>query len=234
MTRAIHRRTAVVFLALLGATALLAGVVVGVGTALTADATLVVEHADGGDRVLEVPVDEGTEVTISYMHSVEKTPVEDIYVVEDGALRMDRMVFVSHGAGLPSDADIEETDDGFVVYPDGTYERLNVVPGEIAGHELIVGDERYDLVERTDGPVVLSVADRSLADAVPVPVPWSGSSANVPGEATVATDTGSDGGVLETAGARATISLAEPLSILAPTLDPASQSNPDPLHYIVP
>ncbi|APW97281.1 hypothetical protein CHINAEXTREME_05615 [Halobiforma lacisalsi AJ5] len=219
MTRAIHRRTAVVFLALLGATALLAGVVVGVGTALTADATLVVEHADGGDRVLEVPVDEGTEVTVSYMHSVEKTPVEDIYVVDDGALRMDRMVFVSHGAGLPSDADIEETDDGFVVYPDGTYERLNVVPGEIAGHELIVGDERYDLVERTDGPVVLSVADRSLTDAVP----WPGSSANAPpGEATVTTDTGGDSGVLETAGARATIPLAEPLSILAPTLDPVT------------
>lgn len=146
----------VIVLAVLGASAV---------TATAADdKTLVVEDADSGDRLLETPVDDGIEVTLAYTHSVEKTPVEDVYVVDGTELRMDRMVFHSHGAGLPTDGPIEETDEGFVVYSNESYAELGVVPGSVAGHELVVGDERYDLVSLSDGPVVLSVAERPLSE----------------------------------------------------------------------
>lgn len=125
--------------------------------------TLVVADADSGEPLLEVPVDEGDEVILSYTHSVEKTSVQDVYVVDGTELRADRMVFHSHGAGLPSDEPIERTDDGFVIAGEGSHERIVVSPGSIAGHELLVDGERYDLVERSNGSVVLEV-DGTIGD----------------------------------------------------------------------
>lgn len=158
-----HVVVVLLVLAVLGASA------IAVVTA-TDGKTLVVADADTGEHLIEAPVDDGTEVTLSYTHSVEKTPVDDVYVVDGTELRMDRMVFYSHGAGLPTDGPIEETEDGFVVYPNASYAELNVVPGSVAGHELTVGDERYDLVARSDGPVVLSVDERDLSDRLSDPL----------------------------------------------------------------
>lgn len=136
------------------------------GTTASAERTLVVTDGDTGERLLEIPVDDGQEVTLAYTHSVEKTPVQDIYVVDGTTIRMDRMVFHSHGAGLPSDEPIERTDDGFVVHSDETYDELGVVPSPVAGHELVVGDERYDLVALSDGWVAISLIDRTPLDSI--------------------------------------------------------------------
>ena len=129
--------------------------------------TLVVADAESGDRLLEISVDEGDEVTLAYTHSVEKTPVEDVYVVDGTELRMDRMVFHSYGAGLPATEPVERTDEGFVVTGTDSYEQVTVAPGSVAGHELVVDGERYDLVDRSDGSVVVYVDDRLFgADSI--------------------------------------------------------------------
>lgn len=131
----------------------------------TADNTLVVADADSGDRLFEIPVCQGDEVTVSYMHSVQRTPVKDVYVVDGTELRAERSVFHSFGAGLPTE-DVERTDDGYVVEGSGSHDELSVVPGEIAQHKLEIGGERYDLVEATDGRIVLSLTDRTVRQAV--------------------------------------------------------------------
>ncbi|ELY54051.1 DUF1850 domain-containing protein [Natronolimnohabitans innermongolicus] len=148
-----RRRLVASAFAAFGATAVAA-------TAARSDELLVVADAETGERLLEVPVEQGQEVTLAYTHSVERTPVEDVYVVDGDELRADRSVFRSFGAGLPVD-DIERTDDGYVADGDGSYDELSVSPGDIAGHELVVGDDRYDLVAAADGRVVLFVTDRS-------------------------------------------------------------------------
>ncbi|WP_255191196.1 DUF1850 domain-containing protein [Natronobeatus ordinarius] len=134
-----------------------------VAVARSSDRTLVVADADSGDRLLEQPVDDGETVVLAYTHSVEKTPVRDVYEVDDDALRMVRMEFSSFGAGLPTD-DVERTDEGFVVHRDDRYEQLSVAPRTIAGHELVVGETRYDLVAIADDRVTISIAfDRFLS-----------------------------------------------------------------------
>ena len=155
MTR---RRLVASALAVFGATALASSTSV-------ADSTLVVADASSGDRLIELAVDSGDEVTIAYVHSVQRTPVEDVYVVDGTELRADRSVFHSFGAGLPTE-DVERTDEGYVVAGSGSYDELAVAPGEIAGHELVVDDERYDLVATAEGRVVLFVEERTVGDAI--------------------------------------------------------------------
>lgn len=142
----------------------LAGATVAVTATASTDRTLVVTDDDTGERLLSVSVDDGDEVTLSYMHSVEQTPVEDVYVVDGTQLRMVRMVFHSYGAGLPATAPVERTDEGFVYEYEESYEELGVVPGSIADHDLIVDGERYDLAALADGPVVLSITEPGLVD----------------------------------------------------------------------
>jgi len=120
-------------------------------TDATAEKTLLVTDAETGRALLAVSVSNGTFVGLEYTHSVEKTEVLDGYRVNGTRLEMTKMVFNSFGAGLPSRVEVNRTGDGsFVFDPNGTYESLYVAPGDVAGHELVVGDRRYDLVALSD------------------------------------------------------------------------------------
>ena len=162
------------------ASVLLAG---GGARSTGADRTLVVADAGSGEQLLAVPVETGAEVTLAYTHSVEKTPVRDVYVVDDGSLRMVRMEFDSYGAGLPAGADVERTDDGLVAPVDRSYDRLRVSPGSIAGHELRVGGDRYDLTALADGEVVIFATetdDETVRDWLPATPTRSAPTASTP------------------------------------------------------
>lgn len=149
---------------------LLAAAVLGlavVGAVVAADAgtspTLVVEDYETGEELFTVPVENNTTVTLAYTHSVEKTPVRDIYAVRDGELVMTRMEYHSFGAGLPSTVDVERADDGSYVYrpPNRRTDTLVVATGYVADHELVVDGKRYALAERADGGSVrIYVRDR--------------------------------------------------------------------------
>jgi hypothetical protein len=153
-----RRRFVASALVLFGATAVVA-------PSAAADNTLVVADAETDERLFEIAVDQGDEVTLTYTHSVQKTPVKDVYVVDGSELRAERSEFRSFGAGLPTE-DVERTDEGYVVEGSGSYDELRVAPGEIAGHELVIGDERYDLAGTAEGRVVIFLAERTVTDAI--------------------------------------------------------------------
>lgn len=138
------------------------GAVAGVAAAVPAGQALVVEDAATGERLLTVPVTTGTTVALEYTHSVERSPVRDVYTVRDGDLVNTRMEFQSYGAGLPAQANVTIENGTFVFDPEGRYDELYVHPGAIAGHRLVVGEESYDLVARSNGETVrVAVATRS-------------------------------------------------------------------------
>lgn len=148
------------------ASAALAGVLIAavliVGTAwgplaggeAPSDRTLVVVH-ENGTELLSVPVEEGTEVTLEYEHSVERTLVRDVYVVRGDALVSERMEFSSFGAGLPSHAEVTPDGERYVyVPPEQEYEPLRVTTGFVADHDLLVRGERHDLAGLANGGTV--------------------------------------------------------------------------------
>ncbi|WP_255194832.1 DUF1850 domain-containing protein [Halorarius litoreus] len=124
------------------------------------DRVLVVEDADTGDRLLTVPVEDGSTVTLTYTHSVEKTPVEDVYTVDGTRLDNSLMRFESYGWGLPAREDVRLEDGWFVFDPDRTYDEFYVKPGRIAGHTLTVDGETYDLVELSNASSVRIAVER--------------------------------------------------------------------------
>lgn len=126
---------------------------VGLGAATT-DRVLVVEDAANGDRLLTVPVDDTTTVTLAYTHSVERTPVEDVYAVNGTRLDNTLMRFQSYGWGLPAGADVTLRDGWFVYDPDRSFEELHVKPGHVAGHRLTVDGTTYDLVALSNATAV--------------------------------------------------------------------------------
>ena len=124
------------------------------------DRVLVVEDADTGDTLLSVPVHDGSTVTLAYMHSVEKTPVEDVYTVNGTRLDNTLMRFKSYGWGLPARENVTLEDGWFVFDPNRSYEEFYVKPGRIAGHTLTVDGETYDLVERSNASSVRIAVER--------------------------------------------------------------------------
>jgi hypothetical protein len=137
--------------------------VTAVAAATPAGSVLVVEDASSGERLLTTPVSEGTPVVLTYMHSVEKTPIRDVYTVRNGSLMMTRMKFQSYGWGLPSRANITRRNGWFVFDPNGSYEEIHVKPGRVANHRLRVGNRTYDLVALSNAQGVrLHITNRSI------------------------------------------------------------------------
>lgn len=58
-----------------------------------------------GKELLTVPMDEGDEFAIRYIHSVAKSPVEDWFSVEGSTIFLEKTVYQDFGAGLPHEVD---------------------------------------------------------------------------------------------------------------------------------
>jgi hypothetical protein len=135
--------------------------VVGVaGAAVPTQHAVVVSDAATGESLFSVPVNDGNRVTLAYNHSVEKTPVRDVYAVSGTTLDNVEMRFQSYGWGLPARENVTLEDGWFVFDPDREYESVVVHPHPAADHRLVVGDRQYDLVERGDGRAVSITIER--------------------------------------------------------------------------
>lgn len=139
--------------------AVLAGLTLAAAT-VPAQRALVVEDASTGDPLVVEPVNDDTVISLAYMHSVEKSPVHDVYTVDGDRLVMTHAEFDSYGWGFPSDANVTVENGSFAYDPDWEGEELYVKPGRIAGHTLHVNDETYDLVAISDAQSVRIHVDR--------------------------------------------------------------------------
>jgi len=95
---------------------------------------------------------------LEYTHSVERTPVVELYRADAQGLRLLRMEFVSQGAGLPSTGYVREGD-RFVLKTDRFLNNLALRVSAVARPRLTVGRQTFDLLALAGdgGTVVLAV-----------------------------------------------------------------------------
>jgi hypothetical protein len=128
---------------------------------------LVLEHDRESRRLASFPVPLGRSIMTRYEHSVERTPVDDIYYLTDGALRQWRTRTRSHNAGLPWSAPERGrfmSEDPWLVLEGGLLAwdevRLRVGNGQLGRNELFIGDEVFDLYVQVPGVRLRMLGDR--------------------------------------------------------------------------
>ena len=141
-------------------------IAIGVATGFVSYAThTVIVESPSGEPLIEQPATDDETVALEYTHSVERTLVTEKYEIENQAFRQSAMIFSSFGAGFPSEAAVDRTDDGRFIYEplDVAFDELYITPGTVANHELRIGAQTYDLYEVSTGETVrLYTTERSI------------------------------------------------------------------------
>lgn len=124
--------------------------------------TLEVRSRQTGRVILRAKAMPGHVFTFAYIHSIEKTPVEGVFAVEDdGALRVVETRFPSYGAGLPVQAAGKREEGKWMVAPGG--ERLpefSFYISPINQSSLRIGDKTLDLNRLIESGDIVTVAVR--------------------------------------------------------------------------
>jgi len=128
-----------------------------------AGVTLRVTHVERGRVVWSRHVPTGQRFELRYTHSVERTPVVEEYRAEPDGVWFELMRFYSQGAGLPTEGYVREGK-AFVLRARRKVGVLSVRVSSIAKHEMMIGDERIDLIALARDGAALAIESR--------PAPW--------------------------------------------------------------
>ena len=112
---------------------------------------LVLSDSETGRVIKSFSVEEGTEFSVEFIHSVNKSPVKDVFKVVNGELVADRTVYSAFGAGVQTeimDGQTLEFDENgnMVVSGFGTvFPRVDYLVGTVSDHILEIQGESISL-----------------------------------------------------------------------------------------
>ena len=113
---------------------------------------LVLRHRDTGRPYARFAMGEGGQFSVEFRHSVNLSPVTDVYRIEDGEIYVEETKYYHFGAGVQTELNEGETltytDDGAMVVGNIHQNRSGVtyVVGTVYDHLLTVGEgERVSL-----------------------------------------------------------------------------------------
>lgn len=112
---------------------------------------LTLEHYQTGNTILFFTIDPGDEFTMRWIHSVELTPWEEIFRIDENYnIVLDRTRFQNFGAGVPDAIGSEVyIKDGYLTYG-GISQIMPLLPygiSNFAKHVFIFNDIEYNLYE---------------------------------------------------------------------------------------
>lgn len=114
---------------------------------------LVLCYSENDEVIRTFDVSEGTEFSVEFIHSVNKSPVKDVFVVRDGKIYADRTIYATFGAGVQTEVEEGQTlgydEEGNMIVSgfDMEFPRVNCIVGTVYDHVLEIGGESISLTE---------------------------------------------------------------------------------------
>lgn len=112
---------------------------------------LVLYNADTGERYITEKAEEGMMFSVEFIHSVNKTPVKDTFIIENGEIRAYSTTYRSFGAGVQTALEgsqkmtYDEQGNMIITGFDITYDPLRYCVGTVSDHILTLGGEEISL-----------------------------------------------------------------------------------------
>lgn len=112
---------------------------------------LVLYNADTGERYITEKAEEGMMFSVEFIHSVNKTPVKDTFIIENGEIRAYSTLYRSFGAGVQTALEgnqkmtYDEQGNMIITGFDITYDPLRYCVGTVSDHILTLGGEEISL-----------------------------------------------------------------------------------------
>ncbi len=101
--------------------------------------------------------------SLSFIHSVSKTRVTDVYEIRSGKIIQTKEIFKAHGAGLPSNTaepggiSWEKTEDSFILHMERPIPKLVVRTDKVYQNRLVLTSKTIDLNQWDDQALLLYV-----------------------------------------------------------------------------
>ncbi|NMA25673.1 MAG: DUF1850 domain-containing protein [Clostridiales bacterium] len=117
------------------------------------DTCLLLKDGDSGGLLAAFPIENGGEFSVRFVHSVNKTPVTDVYQVRGRGIFVVRTVYYSFGAGVQSEIGdgqtLEYGEDGSMTVGgfDRRMDKLSYIVGTVSDHVLEIGGRSVGLRE---------------------------------------------------------------------------------------
>ena len=102
-----------------------------------------------GAVLYRIRLNEGDEFSVSFIHSVNISPVTEIFEIRQGRIVLTALEFYTFGAGMPTEIELYQT---LVRLPDGGM--------RVEGFDRVIGDLRY-IIGHTVGQT-LNVANHEI------------------------------------------------------------------------
>ena len=113
---------------------------------------LILKDGETGAVIRSFPVREGEEFAVTFIHSVNQSPVTEVYQIRNGEIYVVRTIYYAFGAGVPSELAegqrLAYAEDGAMVVTgiDRRLTRLSYIVGTVSDHTLAIGGESISLL----------------------------------------------------------------------------------------
>jgi hypothetical protein len=114
---------------------------------------LLLRNGDSGKLIAAFPVEDGIEFSITFIHSVNNSPVTDMYKIQNGKIYVVKTIYYSFGAGVQTEIEesqsLEYGEDGSMIVSgfDLNMDNLSYIVGTVSDHILKINENTISLRE---------------------------------------------------------------------------------------
>lgn len=114
---------------------------------------LILRNGDTGKTIASYPMDGGDEFSVTFVHSVNRSPVTDVYQIRGCEIYVTRTIYYSFGAGVQTEIEegqtLEYGEDGSMIVSgfERRMDNLSYIVGTVSDHILKIGGETVSLRE---------------------------------------------------------------------------------------